>query len=78
MKTFVVTRLFRDAEGRLGKWILVDGTLKRRIGGANIVEREFASKEERVAALHDVFGMTFDDEEIRGIEERVVALKNST
>ncbi len=78
MKSFVATRVFRDAEGRLGKLILMDGTLKRRIGSVNAVERIFASEEERAVALRDVFGMAFDDEEIRGIEGRAVALKKET
>jgi arylamine N-acetyltransferase len=66
-----------DAEGEaeiVGKVMLVDGDVKRNMGGKTSVITTCRTEEERVRALKEYFNITLTEEEIHGVKGRNVEL----
>ena len=62
-------------EGEIyAKVMMVDGTVKRNLGGKTAVVRVCESEDERVEALREYFGITLTAEEREGIRGRAVEL----
>lgn len=63
----VIVRFLRIGEKIGGKVMLVNGTVKRNMGGRTEIVHECYTEEERIEALMEYFGMTLTDEEKKGI-----------
>lgn len=59
----------------VGKVMLVNNLVKVKIGGKRRVEHEFNSKDGRLLALEEYFGITLKQEEAQSIEGWDMALK---
>lgn len=57
-----------------GKVMMVDGVVKRNLGGKTEVVRVCESEEERVGALGEYFGITLTEDEKEGIRGRELEL----
>lgn len=63
-------------EGKIvGKVMLVNGTVKRNMGGKTEVVQVCTTEAERISALKTWFGITLTDEEVSGIRGSVTELK---
>lgn len=58
-----------------GKIMLVNGTVKRNMGGKTEVVQVCETESERVQAIKKWFGMGFTEEEVAGIKDTVTELK---
>lgn len=59
-----------------GKLMLVNGTIKRNMGGKTEVVEVCKTELERIKALEKWFGITLTEEEVAGIQNTVTELKN--
>ncbi|KAJ3508692.1 hypothetical protein NLJ89_g5615 [Agrocybe chaxingu] len=67
--TVLVVKFLRDKErGVYGKVMLVNGEVKRNLGGRTEVVKVCKTEEERIAALKEWFGITLTAEETDGIK----------
>lgn len=58
-----------------GKVMLVNGVVKRNMGGKTEVVAECSTEKERLEAIKKWFGIDFSDEEIAGIKNSITELK---
>jgi arylamine N-acetyltransferase len=77
--TVVVVKFLREEgeEKVIGKVMLINGTVKRNLGGRTEVVEECETEEQRVMALKKWFGITLSEEEKRGIKGYVSELKSN-
>lgn len=64
----------KDGEDIVGKVMLIDGEVKRNMGGKTEVVTICRDEQERVHVLGQVFGITLTEEEKEGIKGRNVEL----
>lgn len=60
----------------IGKIMLVNGTVKRNMGGKTEMLQTCETEPERVQALQKWFGISLTEEEVTGIKDTVTELKN--
>ncbi|KAG8161924.1 hypothetical protein KVR01_007689 [Diaporthe batatas] len=66
----------QTGEGKIaGKVMLVNGTVKRNMGGKTEIVQACTTEAERVRALKTWFGITLTDEEVAGIQGSATELK---
>jgi len=68
-----------DVERRAitGKLMMLQGTLKRNLGGKTEIVKECKTEEERVQALKEWFGIELTEEEVAGIKGEVTELRDA-
>lgn len=67
--------LAEDGSGGIGgKVMLIDGEVKRNLGGRTEVVKVCESEGERVKALREYFGILLTEEEVKGIAGRLTEL----
>lgn len=76
--TTLVVRFLREGEEIVGKIMLVDGMVKRNMGGRTEVVRICEDEGERVRALKKYFDITLTEEEAQGIRGLVTELKGTS
>jgi arylamine N-acetyltransferase len=73
-RTVLIVKFLREGERIVGKLMLVDGEVKRNMGGRTELVTVWETEEERVRGLEEVFGITLTEEEREGIRGRNVEL----
>jgi hypothetical protein len=73
-RTVLVIRFLRENESIVGKIMLVNGEVKRNLGGKTESVQVFTTEDERIQGLKEHFGITLIEEEIEGIRGRNVEL----
>ncbi|ROW08737.1 hypothetical protein VPNG_06474 [Cytospora leucostoma] len=71
----IVKFVLGENENIIGKLMLVNGVVKRNMGGRTEVVEECTSESQRIKALEKWFGITLTDEETAGIKNTVTELK---
>jgi hypothetical protein len=70
----LIVRFLREGESITGKVMLVNGEVKRNLGGKTEVVMVCETEKERVEAIEKYFAITLTDEEIAGVRGRNVEL----
>jgi len=70
----LVVRFLREQDHITGKVMLVNGVVKKNVGGRTEVVKECQTEEERITALQEYFDITLTDEERGSIQGRVTEL----
>lgn len=71
----LVVKFLRNGADIVGKVMLVDGKVKRNMGGKTEIVKECRDEDERVRALKEYFDIDLSDEEIMGIRGTVTEIK---
>ena len=74
MRTLCV-KFIRSKDTIVGKVMMVDGSIKRNMGGRTEIVQECKSEHERVKALKEYFDISLTAEEIEGIQGTITELK---
>lgn len=74
--TVLIVRFLREGSEIVGKVMLVNGTVKKNLGGKTEVVFKAKTEEERVEALRIYFGITLTDLERSAIHGRSTELVN--
>ena len=70
----LVVRFLREGETVYGKVMLMDGEVKRNLGGKTVLERVCGREEERIEVLKETFAISLTEEEVNGVKGRNVEL----
>jgi arylamine N-acetyltransferase len=73
-RTVLIVRFLREGESITGKVMLVNGEVKKNLGGKTEVVMVCGTEKERVEAIEKYFAITLTDEEIAGVKGRNVEL----
>lgn len=73
-RTVLIIRFLREGARIVGKIMLVNGEVKRNLGGKTELVRVFETEEERIEGLKEYFGIDMTEEEIEGIRGRQLEL----
>lgn len=73
----IVKFVLGENENIIGKLMLVNGTVKRNMGGRTEVLEECTNEPQRIKAFDKWFGITLTDEETSGIKDTVTELKDA-
>lgn len=81
-RTVLVVRFLRgeaeeEEQGILGKLILVNGEVKRNMGGKTSIIKVCETEEERIEALREYFAITLTEEEKLSVRGRNVELSSA-
>ena len=76
-RTVLIVRFLREEESIVGKVMLVDGVVKRNLGGQTEIVKICEGEHERVKALKEYFAITLTEEEKEGVKGRNVELLNT-
>ncbi|KAE8420924.1 arylamine N-acetyltransferase 1 [Aspergillus pseudocaelatus] len=71
----LVVKYLREGDKVYGKIVLDDDKVKKNEGGQNVLVQICMTERERVEALRDQFGIELTDEEQKGIQGRMSALR---
>jgi arylamine N-acetyltransferase len=73
-RTVLIVRFLREEERIVGKVMLVNGEVKRNMGGRTEVVKVCKTEQERVRAVEEFFAITLTEKEKEGIKGRNVEL----
>lgn len=74
VKTVIVVRFLLEEERIIGKIMLVNGGVKKNLGGKTETIKVCGREEERIRALKEYFGIELTREEQEGVKGRNVEL----
>jgi arylamine N-acetyltransferase len=76
-RTVLIVKFLREGERIVGKLMMVNGEVKRNLGGKTEVVMVCGNEAERVRVFKEMFGITLTEEETEGVKGRNVELLGS-
>lgn len=74
VRNVIIIKFLREDEEIVGKVMLVNGDVKRNLGGKTDLVKVFGNESERVPGLKEFFGIVLTQVEIEGVKGRSVEL----